>query len=179
MKDHYEEIHKLVREDYSYDFLSLQELIAEMVIKTKEYNSMNSQERYDKILYLLIGHPQKDTQHEGSTDDSDDLRRLAALCKEMGLTIGEAAAELSRQHYIENYKFGDGFPKDINHNDKARILSRARRLKLKMNENEIENHAKKHHEKLNEEWGMLTAIEKDVGFAKSLFSEWLDRYHSQ
>jgi hypothetical protein len=179
MKDHYEEIHKLVREDYGYEFVALQELIAEMVIKTQKYNKLDVKERYNKIISLLLGQPRKKIEKKGSKDDRDDLGRIAALCKEKGLSIGEAAAEVARQHYIKGYKIGDGFPKEISHYDRAEILSHAKRVTTKIQENEIDLHDQQFKERLKEEIEMLSNIERDVSLAKSLFSEWLERYHSQ
>ncbi|MDB5491909.1 MAG: hypothetical protein JWO78_1758 [Micavibrio sp.] len=182
MDDHYDEIQGLIRREYSHRYMGLQELIAEMVVKTNSYNRRGNQDRFDEILFLLIGHPTEPIKTQKQKNFIDDLRRAASLCKNPDpqhkkvLTVGEAAAVVSRQRFVATHLIGDKVPKNLTLKKDKDIGNYAKKLQRHLKNSDIDQLAREFESQSSEDEILIAEIDSDVGFVKSLISEWLERH---
>lgn len=168
-----EEIKKLIIPEK--ENIVLQELIAEIVIKTQGLHELLPQHRYKKILDLLIGEQKKESHHAGYKDDVYELGRAVAISRINNITIQEAITEVARQKVIRNYQIGtDKF--EATYNEKVSIESQYRRLLKKSKEEDLESCYKTFSLRSVESVLIDQAVLNEVQYVESLFSDWVSYY---
>lgn len=111
-----QEIENLIRNDYPLPIL--QEMIAEIVIRTDKNHEAAIEKRFNAILKAMFGKPEK-TVKERSENFIADLQEVAKLSQDPDSTehytktIGKAAATVARERILLDFNRGDPIPKDL------------------------------------------------------------------
>ena len=185
-----QEIKRLIRKDYGYPVL--QRLLAEAVYETRDRNKRSLKSRYNAILKILLGPPQKEINKKGYKNDEELLARVASITKssfrkdpktgkrlKKFLTISEACEEMARLQHVKGYKFQTQLPDNLNEGNKSEIRATKLRLLDKLNEKSVNDYARQ-----GSQLGMLQSFEyeesqKEIIFIQSLIPDWLRRFGSQ
>ncbi|MEZ5814425.1 MAG: hypothetical protein R3E13_06865 [Alphaproteobacteria bacterium] len=184
-----QEINRLIRADYGYPVL--QRFLAEIIYETRDFNNRDMEKRYNSLLKIILGDPQKKISKDGYRDDNELLSRAAVMTQscfrkdiktgtrlKRMLTVTEACEEIARMEHIKGYKFQTQLPDGITENDKEQIRATRLRLMGKLKGNI------RHYGRLHFKYGTKQAFEyeetdKEIEFIKTLFPDWLQRFGSQ
>lgn len=134
-------INGLMREDYPFPFF--QDLIAEIVIATSQYDKRALSIRYEQALKAILGKPKRPQTASDGHRDEDDAFRAAALINSGKTPNGEkisktkACEEIARRRVLgKRYKFFGQLPLNTYDDVHTKIQSRAKAILRKLKEHE-------------------------------------------
>jgi len=185
-----EHVKNLIRKDYGYPVL--QRLLAEVIYETRKNNTRSLESRYNTLLKLLLGKPQKEIIKTGYKDDSKSLERIAVMTKSVYrknpksetrlkrfLTIKEACEEVARQEHIENYDFQTDIPLDYTMGVGAEVRATRERLLTKIDNQNSQSYAYAHSISGLKMSFESEEINAELTFIKTLAPNWIKRFYCQ
>lgn len=187
------EINSLIRNDYKYPVLQM--LLTELVYKTQDLNPQNLEERYDDLLRIILGPPEKYTDYEGNRNDEEWLIKICHLIKKADMKPATACDFIIKPAIIERYKSsvkikdeeGTRYVKknlsisdlDIEEDVDKAIKANTRRLRNKLKKIDIDLYASKYGQQQLTKAMSDIHFEEDMNHTASLISDWLDQFLCQ
>lgn len=162
-------IKRLLRPDYS--FPVLQELLAEILYETQKFNKRDIEKRYDDLLRIVLGSPQKKLKHKGYIDDEPLLSRAAIMVLSYKLSEGQACEEIAKQAIISGYRFRSKTMPEVNDAQMQAIDSLKKRLLRKL-KGKTKEYASMHKQQILE----ATRLEETHDDELIFVADWLKRY---
>lgn len=179
-------IHSLLRDDY--DFQLIQELLAELVLKTQSPQMGSPESRFASVMETLFGAPQK-KKYLGVADDEELLMYVAHLVVQSKRALKTACLIVAKMDCIADYRppyknlrewISRPALKDKMYAEQSDTIYRSvealqKRLYRKSKKIDIDEYAKKYSNRMIKKSLRDCGIRLDDDEAQKLIAHWLER----